>query len=291
MDAATQARPAKNLASFGMTGFDRLVRRLVPSVAVLSRRRGLMRILDVISRIFAAPFPEFRDLPPNHMRIRVGVGNRLLFNEAHYLKFGTTVLVRLLDRGALDLDSDVVDLGSGCGRFAGALQRHGFRGTYTGVDVDREMVDWCNRHFPSDQYRFELADVYSEVYNPNGRRAPNTIPCADASQDLVVAYSVLSHLLEDDVVGYLRESCRVLRPGGTILMGAFCMEDMAALGELGGRWTFPYREGRAYLQNRRYPEAAVAYHREDLLTWLREAGFSTVSVEPERPQSLLVATR
>jgi SAM-dependent methyltransferase len=270
---------------------DRLVRLLVPSVAVLSHRRGLMRVLDAVARFFAAPYPEFRHLPPNHMRIRVGVGNRILFNEAHFLRFGTSVLVSLIDRGVLTLDSNVVDLGSGCGRLADALRRHDFRGGYTGVDVDAEMVAWCTANYPSGQYRFELADVYSEVYNPEGGRGASTIPCRDGTQDLIVAYSVLSHLLEDDVRNYLREAYRVLKPGGTILMGAFCLEDMEALGVLGGRWTFPHRSGNAYLQSRRYPEAAVAYHREDLLAWMREAGFATAEVEPHNPQSYLLATR
>jgi SAM-dependent methyltransferase len=273
------------------TSFDRFIRRLVPSVAVLSRRRALMAALDVVSRLVAAPYPEFRGLPPNHMRIRVGVGNRLLFNEAHFLQFGTSVLTSLLDRGEITLDSDVVDIGSGCGRFAEALLRHGFRGGYTGVDIDDEMIAWCRGHFPSERYRFELADVYSEVYNPDGARTANAIPCEDGTQDLVVAYSVLSHLLEDDVRSYLREACRVLRPGGRIHMGAFCLEDMEELGTLGGRWTFPHRSGRAYLQSRRYPEAAVAYHREDLIAWMQDAGFATVAVEPRRPQSKLIATR
>ena len=64
-----------------MSRFDAIVRRLVPSVPALSRNRLLMAPLDLLDRVISLPFAEARKLPPNRLRIRVGVGNRILFNQ------------------------------------------------------------------------------------------------------------------------------------------------------------------------------------------------------------------
>jgi hypothetical protein len=58
----------------------RLIRRAVPSTAVISRQRFVAPLLDLSDQLVAGPFPEFRDLPPNRFRVRVGVRNRILFN-------------------------------------------------------------------------------------------------------------------------------------------------------------------------------------------------------------------
>jgi hypothetical protein len=70
---------------------------------------------------------------------------------------------------------------------------------------------------------------------------------------------------------------------------------MSSRGYLGGRWTFSRRLGNAYVENLKYPEAAVAYERAYLEANVRAAGFSEVQVTPSltgyNPQSLLVARK
>jgi SAM-dependent methyltransferase len=270
---------------------DRTLRRLVPSVPLLTRRRWLMAAFDGLDRVTSFPFPELRELPPNRMRLRVGVGNRILFNQVRFFDQGAATVVSGLHNGTLRLDSRIVDIGCGCGRFPLALRRYGFHGRYDGIDVDREMIDWCRNAFPGDIYRFHLADVYSEVYNPGGKRGPYELPVADQSADVVIGHSIFTHLLEDDLRNYVREAVRVLVPGGQMDMGVFCLEDMEELGLLGGRWEFPYRVGRAHVQVREYPEAAVAYERAFLVDVCREAGFTDVDVRARRPHGWLLCRK
>jgi SAM-dependent methyltransferase len=271
---------------------ERLARRVVHSAALLSRRPLVMTVVDAIDRPFSLPFREFRDLPPNHLRIRAGVGNRLLFNQAQFLEYGANALVGLIDKGIVGLDSRIVDVGCGCGRFAHALRRYGYAGEYAGIDVDAEAIEWCRRAYPGDRFRFHHADVYSSIYNPGGR--PNgayRLPVEDGSQDFVLGQSVLTHLLEDDVANYLAEAHRVLRPGGYVWMGVFCREYMDDLGLLGGRWTFERRIGNAYVESEEHPEAAVCYERDFLEGLARTAGFAEIELLPGVPQSALKLRR
>ena len=131
------------------------------------------------------------------------------------------MVVAGMDSGRLRMDSRVFDIGCGCGRLAQALERYGFRGSYDGIDVDREMIDWCRAHFSADRFRFRFADVYSEVYNPTGSKGPYRVPVDDGSQDLVVGQSLFKHLLEDDLRNYVEEARRVLAPAGHLDMGVF----------------------------------------------------------------------
>lgn len=247
-----------------------------------------MTVLDVIDQGISLPFPEFRKLPPNRYRIRVGVGNRLLFNQIDFIRYGYNTWLRFLS-DFVSLSGHIVDIGSGCGRTAYAVRDHAaFTGHYTGIDVDREMVAWCQKHFPPDRFTFLHADMFSRLYNPSGRKGPCRLPRPDASVDLVFSQSLFTHLLEADVMNYIAESHRILRRGKSMAMSVFCMEDMQRAGLLGDRWTFGHRVGNAYVENLEYPEAAVGYTREFLERITREAGFTRSEVLPRGSQSVLI---
>lgn len=261
---------------------------------ILSRIRPLAWVLDKIDRLTSWPFPELRALPPNRYRIRVGAGNRLLFNQMMHVTYGLDQVINMYALGVMDSRSNVIDLGSGCGKFAMALQRaSSFEGSYLGIDVDGEMVEWCQTHISNERFRFEHSDVGHGLYNPGGAgNGRYVFPVDDESQDAVLAASVATHLLEDDLRHYLAESRRVLRETGALCATVFCIEDMRALGFLGERWTMKHRVGLAYVESTRHPEAAVGYEREALLEMTRTAGFERVEFVPQRgsfgAQSLLI---
>lgn len=239
------------------------LRRLVPAVPVLSRARWAMLPLDLLDRALNLPWREFRNIPPNRMRLRVGVGNRLLFNAAHFRLLPINFWLDALNAQIVSLDSAILDIGSGCGRFAFPLREfdfHGrrFTGRYIGVDLDAEMIDWCRRHFPPDRFEFHVVPGRSKTYGTD-HPSPARLPVPDASMGLVLANSLFTHLLEDDVVSYLKEAARVLRPGGYVQFSAFVIEDVRAHPD--PRWTFRHRQGAAWVESPKYPEAAVAYER------------------------------
>lgn len=272
-----------------MSGFDGLMRQLVPALPNLSRIRPLMLPLDAIDWLLRMPYPEFRGLPPNRFRIRVGVGNRILFNAAHYRVFPVNFWIDALNAGAVRMDSNILDIGCGCGRFAFVLREfhfHGreFTGKYTGVDVDGEMLDWCRGNFPRERFAWLWVDDRSAVYAPravdgvrSARESERRLDVADASQDFVLANSLFTHLLADDLRGYIREAGRVLKPGGRFQFSVFLMEDVRAdqdRGQAAGRWTFRHRLGDAWIESKKLPEAAVAYERAFIESECSAAGFA-----------------
>jgi SAM-dependent methyltransferase len=254
---------------------DRTYRKLVPSVARLSYNPVVKIAGDAIARMLALPFPELRDLPPNHLRIRVGAGWLVVLSQ----KYCTS-------------SSDVVELGCGCGRIARALKDPWwdpwFKGTYVGVDIDQEMIEYCRNNFPAPCFQFVLSPHKSVTYSSNKscavRETADNLTIADPeSKDFVYSFSLFTHLLETEVLDYLQETYRTLRIDGIMYMTFFCMEHV----ELGRRWTFQHQRGNAYVESLRYPEAAVAYHEVFMTEAVRSCGFREVTVLKGAPSTLV----
>ena len=69
-----------------------------------------------------------------------------------------------------------------------------------GCDINRSHVDWIGRHLPADIKVFQNTSIPS-------------LPLADASVDVVTAFSVFTHIETFDTT-WLMELRRILRPGG-----------------------------------------------------------------------------
>jgi SAM-dependent methyltransferase len=268
----------------------------VPSLPPLTRNRAVMWPLDAADRVINWPWRELRGLPPNRMRLRVGVQNRVLCNGFAFRTTGVAFWMGVLARGHARLDARVLDLGSGCGRFALPLRDHNFYGQrfaghYLGVDIDTQMLEWCRRNFDA---RFDWHDAgkASATYRPAAQPAPPLrLPLEVASRDLALANSLFSHLLEPDFVEYVREGARVIRPGGWFYLTAFIRGHVEAGGRLGGRWTFGHRRGAAWIESERYPEAAVAYDEAWVRAALRQAGFGRIRMASTAAQTLVWCQR
>ena len=262
----------------------------MPSTVLLSQKPALMAPLDLLDRAIARTSPEFGGLPPNSLRIRIGVDNRILFNQPQFLEDGYRTWQRFFATGLATERSRVVDIGSGCGRTAIPLIRMDeFAGSYLGIDVDAEMVGWCREHLVRDGFEFVHADMYNALYNPTGSREKFAVPRGDDSQDLVISVSLFTHLLEDDLLHYAGEARRVLAGGGKMAMSVFCIEHMRHRPEFGERWSFRHQRGRASVENPKYPEAAVGYRESDLVDMCLESGFDRAEVQAGGTQSWLVA--
>ncbi|HEU4563355.1 MAG TPA: class I SAM-dependent methyltransferase, partial [Gemmatimonadaceae bacterium] len=131
--------------------------------------------------------------------------------------------------GRLAARSAVMEIGCGVGRVAFALRYIlAPEGRYTGFEIVRRKVEFTERHFhrAHPNFRFVWADVHNTHYNPRGRLRPTdyAFPAPDASQDLVFAASVFTHMLPDNAAHYFRESARVLRPGGRCVFSFFLLD-------------------------------------------------------------------
>ena len=111
---------------------------------------------------------------------------------------------------------------------------------------------------------------------------PNSVQCRierdSDSQDFLFSTSLVTHLLEPELLNYITESYRVLRPGGITQMNFFCLDFLRDKKILGSRWSFAHRIGQAHVESQQYPEAAVAYNQDDMIAYYRNAGFHDIQI-------------
>jgi SAM-dependent methyltransferase len=149
-------------------------------------------------------------VPPLRYRLLVGPLDEQLYDNPSGDLFDSRV--------AADRYEAVFDFGSGCGRVARqlAMQRTPPR-RYLGIDINRRMVEWCQRNMVPPFGRWEF--VHHDVHNPllgqfNSPKRRDRWPCGDGEFTLLFAHSVFTHLLADQAEYYLTEIARVLRDGG-----------------------------------------------------------------------------
>ena len=272
----TPSAPLKRLS------IDRAIRKIFPSTSRLTFNplfKATVNAFDFVPRLV---YPEFRDLPPNHLRIRIGVGNRILNNQVHFLTHARDFWMFVFSEGLANMHSNILDIGVGCGRWAHWLRDYNFRGrrycgTYVGIDIDGEAIAWCRQNYDAERFRFHHSSDASVSYNQNGAaRARYRIPELDGTFDLVFSNSLLTHLLETELENYLRETHRLLKPGGTMMHSHFNMEHLPAT--FGTRHTFKHELGNARIESETQPEAAVAYHTDFLFRLCGQIGFSSSEI-------------
>jgi SAM-dependent methyltransferase len=164
---------------------------------------------------------------------------------------------------------DVLEVGCGVGRDAIPIaQLIGPTGSYLGVDIIERSIAWCRDNI-TPRYAnatFHHFDVRSEFYNPTGSLtvADTVFPVGDGRIDRIILQSVFTHMFEDDIVHFLSEFRRVLRPGGLVLASFFVVDDetLARADAENGVLTFrhPWADG-CLINDPATPEGAVAFTR------------------------------
>jgi SAM-dependent methyltransferase len=221
--------------------------------------------------------PPDRLVPPRRMDF---VGH------SDFVATGDEFLGHFIELAQLSPDERVLDVGCGIGRMARPLTRHlSPRGSYDGFDVNREGIAWCERRYaPHPNFRFRAVDLYNRRYNPEGAEPADAFrfPYDDATFDVVVCTSVLTHLLEGEADHYLAEIGRVLAPGGRVLATWFLLDDASRPAIAGGVAGLPFLDPdeRVAVVSDEMPEEAVAYDR----AWVAEAharhGLKVAAVHP-----------
>jgi SAM-dependent methyltransferase len=214
-----------------------------------------------------------RSLPPTRLRF---IGN------GDFLAIGTEYLGYFREFAALQPHEDVLDIGCGIGRMALPLTKYLERGSYRGIDIVREGIEWCQNNITPKHpnFRFEHANVYNRMYNRAATRgaAEYRFPYADASFDFVFLTSVFTHMLGEDTRHYLSEIGRCLRPGGRVLSTWFLLNEESRRQMLQSpnalKLVHPWDDERFMLLNRRVPEGAVGVDQEFVWSMHAEAGLT-----------------
>jgi SAM-dependent methyltransferase len=129
--------------------------------------------------------------------------------------------------GVSDLSGwDVLDVGCGT-KLTQAFLDHGLAvGTYVGVDVYSEMIEFLQGNVVDRRFEYRHINVRNERYNPD---APPMTEHTDLGLgyrrfDLICLFSVFTHLAPHDYGTMLRLLRRYVRPNGRLIYTLFIDE-------------------------------------------------------------------
>jgi ubiquinone/menaquinone biosynthesis C-methylase UbiE len=188
---------------------------------------------------------------------------------------GESFLRHFVDVGGLKPDDAVLDVGCGIGRMAIPLTQYlSPQGNYEGFDIVPEGIAWCRERITPryPNFRFQLADIKSDLYNPGGKSKPSRyrFPFKGGTFDFVFLTSVFTHLQRPEFRRYLAEVSRVLKPGKTCFISYFLLNPETDTLLRAGKSSIHFEVdlGGYRTINAVVPEEAIAYSEEEV----RKAG-------------------
>ena len=116
----------------------------------------------------------------------------------------------------------------GLGRLAVGVREHFPNrriADYHGVDVQPELIEWADANLAGPGFRFTCVDVSNERYNPDGT-PERTLAADPGTVDVFYAYSVFSHMNDEDTPAYLKLIREALSDGGRAFVTCFVEEDV-----------------------------------------------------------------
>jgi SAM-dependent methyltransferase len=242
------------------------------------------RIVTPIDRVVRRNRSNAALLPPAHLRIY------------YYRTWRVSAFTEACERArteacvhGLRSEHRVLDIGSGIGNLAIGLFDY-LQGSYDGVDIHTEAVEWCQRAITPlrPQFRFHRADLASRAYNPDGQLPASvyTFPFPDRTFDFIFLASVFTHMLPDAVEHYVREISRLLAPNGICVASYFLVNEETRPSIEAGRSFIDFSEvhpsGVYRLHDATVPEAAVALEEDFVRRIHADAGLSIRNVRRGR---------
>jgi SAM-dependent methyltransferase len=191
---------------------------------------------------------------------------------------GTTFLGYFVEFGDLDREHAVLDIGCGGGRMAAPLLYYLDGGSYRGFDVHQDSIDWCLQAIAPlhPRFDFEFVDLDNPIYNRSERSAADFVfPYDDDAFDFAIATSVFTHMFSEEVANYLRQTFRVLRPGGAFFCTAFLLtpSSTAEMTRNAGAVKFAAEHQGSLINDPDRPAGAVAHFAENFLALATMSGF------------------
>jgi SAM-dependent methyltransferase len=256
------------------------------------REKAIVSFLDL-------PLVRSTLIPPRELRLRVGAA----FSDPQYYKrIGEEYVQHCVNLGSLHPSNDILDLGCGVGQVAIHLTGYLSRSSsYVGIDVDRQMIEWCTQHIASKHpnFRFELVDIYNRMYNPAGKLDPSKwqFPFVDQSFEFVLAKSVFTHMLPDQIENYLSQITRLLRTGGRCLVTYFLLnaQSIQLLQQNKSAIDFAYEYDEYRTINQDEKELAVSYDEKFIRKLYGKNGLVVKepipSLNPDPYQDIIVAIK
>ncbi|MBU3619955.1 glycosyltransferase [Polynucleobacter sp. JS-Fieb-80-E5] len=231
--------------------------------------------IRVPSRVELTPFKGY--MMPEHLVRLTGAGS------ATFDELGQGHIKNYQKYMGIESGMSFLEIASGMARDAFPLiELLGPNGKYVGIDVQRESIVWCQKNITRKHPNFEFVhfNAYHELHNPFGTKTTMDypLPVADRSVDRIGLQSLLTHIFEDEVVHYLKEIARVLKPNGVAYVTFLLYsEEVVAASRIndctpyGLRFEHQYADG-CYINNLQYPTGGVAFTAEKMNEMIKKAG-------------------
>ena len=167
--------------------------------------------------------------PPPALMLRVTGSDQADFFYADGERTFSDIVGAVKRHARLERVRRMLDWGCGSGRLSSHFLADGRVSEVRGVDIDGEAVDWCRQALPRGHFQ------RTETLPP--------LPFPDGMFDLVVAYSVFTHLDRNVQKRWLAEIRRILAPRGLLVATVH--------GEFASQFVFPDRMPKTPKERRR----------------------------------------
>ena len=254
------------------------IKRILPARVFLAVRSLPYQLIDLVH-----PPPAGEIIPPLGRQLDGTRGYELFRSD------GPQTVEFYKTEAGLKPESRMLDIGCGVGRQTIPLLKY-LTGDclYVGMDIEERSIKWCSRNISvaNPRFVFIALDVYNKFYNPTGRIRPDklVLPFPDNSFDFVTAWSVFTHMYPIDVTNYLREMCRVLKPGGKTVATFYLINEHAKSEVAAGRadWDVSHylADTGCWTTNPNIPEDLIGLDEVWVRAAYKEAGLTLV--EPIR---------
>ncbi|MGZ4387312.1 MAG: methyltransferase, partial [Gaiellaceae bacterium] len=156
-----------------------------------------------VGTLFRSDLTTSFELPPAELRVRVAANE----SAANFRLDGLRCAGELLSAAERQLGGRrperLLEWGCGCGRIAAQLLDITRGVEINGCDIDEEAIDWCNARLRPDAFRVVPPEPPSSYEN--------------GSFDLVLGYSVFTHLTREAQNSWLEELHRIATPDALVL--------------------------------------------------------------------------
>lgn len=201
-----------------------------------------------------------------------------------WIESGLYSFFRLRDMYSMQPDFHMLDLGCGAGRVALPLIPFlNKSGHYYGLDICKEMMDWCSLHLGSDNMEFTWANVGNSLYfdSATSERDYNyKFPYASNSLDFGFGFSIFTHLLEAGARNYFNEISRTLKVGGKFMFSTFVLDSKTQANVDAGKcaWSLKYSNSDICKYDlEQSPDTTVAYTKNGMEQMIKDAGMKIES--------------
>ncbi len=264
--------------------------RTIASPVTLARRVTPQPVRSVLRAGYDRISYAVAGLPPRRLRAWISP-TWFDFHDT-----GRDQLEFFVEMAGLRPSDRVLDIACGVGRLAIPLTTYlNRRGSYDGFDIKEELIEWCQSKIsarrPNSQ--FQLAKVATR-WSPNEQVSVDRyrFPYPDDRFDFAYAGSIFTHILPGGASNYLRQTARVLRPGGRLvatwlIYNKRTLQLTRTADSVERSWKFDHGDFR--VKDDDQPEASIAYEEGAVRRMYAEAGLEIL--EPLRPDASYNAAR